>query len=46
LVLEKTLVTLHPEARMGDEARDAPQPGPTSPLGAALQGWLDAVLRA
>ena len=46
LVLEKTLVTLHPEARMGDEAGDAPQPGPTSPLGAALQGWLDAVLRA
>ena len=45
LVLEKTLVTLHPEARMGAEAGDAPQPGPTSPLGAALQCWLDAVLR-
>ena len=46
LVLEKALVTFYPDARMGDEAADVPQPGPTSPLGAALQGWLDVVLRA
>jgi hypothetical protein len=46
LVLEKALVTLQTDARMGAEAGDVPQPGPTSPLGAALQGWLDAVLRA
>src|SRR5262249_61469729 len=45
LVLEKALVTLHTDARMGAEAGDVPQPGPASPLGAALQGWLDAVLR-
>jgi hypothetical protein len=38
LVLEKALVTLQTEARMGAEAGDVPQPGPTSPLGAALQG--------
>ena len=46
LVLEKALVTLQTDARLGAEAGDVPQPGPTSPLGAALQGWLDAVLRA
>jgi len=46
LVLDKTLVTLQTDARMGAEAGDVPQPGPTSPLGAALQGWLDAVRRA
>ena len=46
LVLEKALVTLQTEARMGEEAGEVPQTGPTSPLGAALQGWLDAVLRA
>src|SRR5262249_31955569 len=45
LVLEKALVTLHTDARMGAEAGDVPQPGPASPRGAALQGWLDAVLR-
>jgi len=46
LVLEKALVTLQTDARMGEEAGEVPQTGPTSPLGAALQGWLDAVLRA
>jgi hypothetical protein len=46
LVLEKALVTLHTDARMGDEAVDVLQTGQTSPLGAALQSWLDAVLRA
>jgi hypothetical protein len=46
LVLEKALVTLHTDALIGDDAVDIPQTGQTSPLGAALQGWLDAVLRA
>jgi len=46
LVLEKALVTLQTDARMGDEAVDVPQTGQTSPLGAAVQSWLDAVLRA
>ena len=46
LVLEKALVTLHTDALMGDDAVDVPQTGQTSPLGAALQGWLDAVLCA
>src|SRR5262249_29013595 len=46
LVLEKALVTLQTDARMGAEAGDVSQPGPTSPLGAALEGWLSAVLRA
>jgi hypothetical protein len=31
---------------MGDEAVDVLQTGQTSPLGAALQSCLDAVLRA
>src|SRR5712691_393044 len=46
LVLEKALVPLHTKALIGDEAVDVPQTGQTSPLGAALQGWLDTVLRA
>jgi hypothetical protein len=46
LVLEKALVTLQTDALIGDDAVDVPQTGQTSPLGAALQGWLDAVLRA
>jgi len=45
LVLEKALVTLHTDAVRGDSHVDDPQPGRTSPLGAALQRWLDVVLR-
>jgi hypothetical protein len=46
LVREKALVTLQTDALSGAEAVDVPQTGLTSPLGAALQGWLDTVLHA
>ena len=46
LVLDKVLTTLCADALIGADQVDKPQTGPTSPLGAALQGWLDAVLRA
>ena len=46
LVLEKALATLHPDTLRGHAGVDDPQTGQASPLGAALQGWLDAVLRA
>ena len=45
LVRDKARVALPPDARMGDEAVDVPQTGGGSPLGAALQRWLHAVLR-
>src|SRR5712691_9710520 len=44
LVRDKTLVILHRDAMIGDDAVDVPQTGRVSPLGAALQQWLDAVL--
>jgi hypothetical protein len=43
LVLDKALVTLHRDAVLGDDAVDVFQIGRVSPLGAALQHWLDAV---
>ena len=44
LVRDKARVALPPDTWIGDEAVDMPQPGGGSPLGAALQRWLDAVL--
>jgi len=46
LVLEKALATFRTDALIGDSHVDDPQTGRASPLGAALQRWLDAVLRA
>jgi hypothetical protein len=46
LVLDKALVTLDTDTLIGDDAVDVPQTRCVSPLGAALQRWLDAVLRA
>ena len=46
LVLEKALVTLRMDALSGASHVDVPQTGRANPLGAALQQWLDAVLRA
>jgi hypothetical protein len=46
LVLEKALAILRADALSGASYGDAPQTGRASPLGAALQQWLDAVLRA
>ena len=45
LVRDKARMALPPDARRGDEAVDVPQTGGGSPLGAALQRWLHAVLR-
>ena len=45
LVRDKARMALPPDARRGDEALDVPQTGGGSPLGAALQRWLHAVLR-
>jgi hypothetical protein len=45
LVLERALVTLCTDTLIDDAHVDDPQTGRTSPLGAALQRWLDTVLR-
>jgi len=46
LVLDKALAAVRAAALLGDAVVDDPQPGEANPLGAGLQGWLDAVLRA
>ena len=46
LVLEKALLTLRLDARSDDAHGDDAQTGCASPLGTALQQWLDALLRA
>ena len=46
LVLEKALLTLRLDALIDDAHVDDPPPGSASPLGTALQQWLDAMLRA
>ena len=46
LVLDQALATLRADALIGDYHVEAPQVGRGSPLGTALQLWLDAVLRA
>ena len=46
LVLENALVTLHTDAVIGAFHVDDSQTGRASPLGTALQRWLDAVLAA
>ena len=46
LVLEQALVTLRMDALSGASHVDVPQTGRATPLGAALQQWLDAVRRA
>ena len=46
LVLEKALLTLRMDALIDDAHVDDPPPGGASPLGTALQQWLDAMLRA
>ena len=46
LVLEKALLTLRLDARSDDAHGDDPPPRGASPLGTALQQWLDAMLRA
>jgi len=46
LVLEKALLTLRLDALIDDAHVDDPPPGGASPLGTALQQWLDAMLRA
>jgi len=45
LVLEKALITLRTDALIDSAHVDDSQTGRASPLGAALQRWLDAVLR-
>jgi hypothetical protein len=45
LVLEKALLTLRLDARSDDAHGDDPPPRGVSPLGGALQRWLNAVLR-
>ena len=44
LVLEKALLTLRLDARSDDAPVDDPPPRGASPLGTALQQWLDAML--
>ena len=46
LVLEHALTTLHTDAVIGNFSVDNPATGRASVLGAALQQWLTAVLRA
>ena len=46
LVLEKALLTLRLDALSDDAPVDDPPPRGASPLGTALQQWLDAMLRA
>lgn len=46
LVLDKALATLRMSAVLGESSIDGPSMGCASPLGAALQFWLGAVLRA
>ena len=46
LVLENALTTLHTDAVIGAFHVDDPETGRASVLGAALQQWLEAVLRA
>jgi hypothetical protein len=46
LVLEKALRTLSTDALIDNSHVDDPQTGRASPLGTALQQWLDAVLRS
>ena len=45
LVLEKALLTLRLDALIDDAHADDPSPGSASPLGTALQQWLEAMLR-
>jgi len=46
LVLEKALITLRTDALIDNTHVDDSQTGRASPLGAALQRWLDAVFHA